>query len=218
MVWRMRRHIYFNVSFPLLLALSACGKYFYTAPAALPPYIHKIAVRPFSNHTQQYGLEDKLTLAVQAEFNRDGRYQITNEHQADGVVIGDITRYILEPLSYDANHVPTEYKLTIAVNCSFYDVVKSTTMWTEPDMRGELRYFVASSGFAGAMTEEDARLTIWDELARDIRTRTLEGQGGGKGAALQSSSDTTHQKSIDNSPPPLPSQNPPAPSPTANPY
>jgi len=68
---------------------------------------------PFANHTQQYGLEDKLTLAVQSEFNRDGRYQITAEENADGVVIGDITKYILEPLSYDTNHVPTEYKLWI---------------------------------------------------------------------------------------------------------
>ena len=35
-----------------------------------------------------------LTLAVQSEFNRDGRYQITSEEQADGIVIGDITRYL----------------------------------------------------------------------------------------------------------------------------
>src|SRR5882672_10859527 len=123
----MNRKISFIGLLPLIIAFSACGKYFYNAPPALPPYIHKIAVRPFSNHTQQYGLEDKLTLAVQAEFNRDGRYQITNENLADGTVIGDITKYLLEPLSYDSNHVPTEYKLTVVVTASFYDVVKSTT-------------------------------------------------------------------------------------------
>ena len=32
---------------------------------------------------------------------------------ADGVVIGDITKYILEPLAYDQNQVPTQYKLWI---------------------------------------------------------------------------------------------------------
>src|SRR5438876_6652440 len=111
----MNRKIFFTGVLPAMLTLTACGKYFYSAPPALPPYMHKIAVRPFSNHTQQYGLEDKLTLAVQAEFNRDGRYQITNESQADGVVRGDITHYVLTPLSYDANHVPTEYKLSIEV-------------------------------------------------------------------------------------------------------
>src|SRR5689334_26363 len=83
-----------------LLTLSGCSKYYYNpAPQVLPSYIQKIAVRAFANHTQQYGLEDKLTLAVQSEFNRDGRFQITTEDVADGVLIGDITRYILEPLS-----------------------------------------------------------------------------------------------------------------------
>src|ERR1051326_7919944 len=112
----MRRRIR-HPAFPLsFILLAGCATFkANSGPPALPSYITKLAVRPFSNHTQQYGLEDKLTLAVQSEFNRDGRYQITNENQSDGVVIGDISRYVLEPLSYDANHVPTEYKLTILV-------------------------------------------------------------------------------------------------------
>ncbi len=204
--------------------LNSCSKYFYNAPSLLPAYIHKIAIRPVTNHTQQYGLEDKLTLALQSEFNRDGRYQITSEEQADGVVVGDITKYILEPLSYDANHVPTEYKLWVIVTVSFSDKVKSQTMWTEPAMKGELRYFVASSGFAGSMTEDDARQVIWDELARDIRTRALEGPGGTSKEADKtspaSSTETYHEgpAQLDNNPPPLPSEKPPAPSPTKLPY
>ncbi len=201
--------------------LSGCAAFHANpGPPALPPYISKLAVRPLTNHTQQYGLEDKLTLAVQAEFNRDGRYQITTEEQADGVVIGDITKYILEPLSYDANHVPTEYKLTILVVVSFYDKVKGQTMWTESGMVGELRYFVASSGFAGSLTEDDARQTIWDELARDIRTRTLEGMGGTKKAVTGDTlgSDNNRPAPTDNNPPLVPSQKPPAPSPTGLPY
>ena len=114
---------------------------------------------------------------VQNEFNRDGRYSITTEDQADGVVIGDITRYILEPLSYDSNHVPTQYKLWILVDVTFYDKVKNQTLWKESNMEGQLKYYVASSGLPGSLTEEEARQTIWDQLARDIRTRTLEGFG-----------------------------------------
>src|ERR1700761_6449390 len=101
-----------SVFIGLAVIMSGCSKYYYNpAPQILPQYIRKIAVRPFANHTQQYGLEDKLTLEVQSEFNQDGRFQITTEDQADGVLIGDITKYILEPLSYDSNHVPNQYKL-----------------------------------------------------------------------------------------------------------
>src|SRR5256885_15857293 len=95
-------------AFAGMTVLLGCQKYYYNpAPQVLPAHIQKLAIRPFANHTQQYGLEDKLTLAVQSEFNRDGRHQITTEDQADGVLIGDIPRYILEPLSYDTNHLPT---------------------------------------------------------------------------------------------------------------
>ena len=174
----IRTRHFLVVLFPAALLMSGCLAFHsHPKPSILPPYIQKIAVRPFANHTQQYGLEDKLTLAVQAEFNRDGRYQITTEDQADGVLIGDITRYILEPLSYDANHVPTEYKLTILADVAFNDKVKNQTLWKEPGMTGELRFFAASSGLAGQMTETDAQQIIWDQLSRDIRTRTLEGFG-----------------------------------------
>ena len=184
------------------LSLTACQKYYYNpAPQVLPNYISKLAIRAFANHTQQYGLEDKLTLAVQNEFNRDGRYQITSEDQADGVVIGDITRYILEPLSYDSNHVPTQYKLWILVDVTFYDKEKNQTLWKESNMTGELRYYVASSGLPGSSTEEEARQTIWDQLSRDIRTRTLEGFGTVTGASEKAvpkssptSSDTAFHK------------------------
>src|SRR5437870_7396428 len=77
-----------------LLSAIGCSKYYYNpAPQILPQYISKIAIRPFANKTQQYGIEDKLTLAVQQKFNLDGRWAITTEDQADGVVIGEISKY-----------------------------------------------------------------------------------------------------------------------------
>lgn len=209
-----------------LTALTACSKYYYNpAPQVLPSYIQKLAIRAFANRTQQYGLEDKLTLAVQSEFNRDGRFQITTEDQADGVVIGEITKYILEPLSYDSSHIPTQYKLWILVDVSFYDKVKNLTLWKEPNMTGELRFYVASSGLPGAQTEEEARQTIWDQLSRDIRTRVIEGFGTVTGASDKAVPKSSPDQYNTNAPlppgseaaPPAPGD-PRAPSPTRNPY
>lgn len=204
-------------------ALSGCAGYRYKGPPALPADIHTIAVRPFANHTQQYGLEDKLTIAVQSELSLDGHYPLSTEDKADGILIGDITRYVLDPLSYDTNHVPTEYKLSIVVTVSFFDKVQNHTLWTEPDMRGELRYFVSSSGYAGSMTEDEARQTINDLLARDIRTRTIEGTGGSKEKttstdAQPSTGTYTAPPVVDNGPPAQPPLEPAAPSPTRLPY
>ncbi len=168
----------------LALVVTGCSKYYYNpAPQILPQYISKVAIRPFANHTGQYSLEDKLTLAVQQQFNLDGRYQITTEDQADGVVIGDITKYILEPLAYDQNHVPTQYKMWILVNVTFYDKIKNQSLWTEPNMEGVLIYFSASSNQPGALTDVEAQQKIWDQMAKDITTRTLEGFGTVTGAS-----------------------------------
>jgi hypothetical protein len=166
------------------LALTACSKYYYNpAPQILPQYIAKIAVRPFTNHTQQYGIEDKLTLAVQQKFNQDGRYQITSEDLADGVVIGDINKYILEPLAYDSNQVPSQYKLWILITVTFYDKIRNQSLWTEPNLQGIVMYPSASSGLPGALTDVEAQQQIWDQMAVDITTRTLEGFGTVTGAS-----------------------------------
>jgi hypothetical protein len=150
---------------------------------------------------------------VQSEFNRDGRYQITSEDQADGVVIGDVTKYILEPLSYDSNHVPTEYKLWILVDVTFYDKVHNQSLWKESNMTGELRYFAASSGLAGSLTEVDAQQTIWDQMSRDIAKRTFEGFGTVTGAsdkAVPKSNPELYNAlpKADDTPPPQPNQQP----------
>jgi hypothetical protein len=182
----------------LALIATGCSKYYYNpAPQIMPQYISKIAVRPFVNHTQQYGLEDKLTLAVQQQFNLDGRWQITTEDQADGVLIGEISKYIQEPLKYDQNNVPTQYKLWILVNVSFYDKIRNQTLWTEPNLQEILTYFSASSNNPGALTDVEAQQKLWNQFAVDITTRTLEGFGTVTGAsdkAVPKSSPEQHNK------------------------
>ena len=168
---------YFGYAF-ILIALAGCSKYYYNpAPQILPQYISKIAVRPFTNHTRQFGIEDKLTLAVQQIFNQDGRFQITSEDQADGVIIGDITKYILEPLTHDQNNVPTQYKLWILVNATFYDKIKNQSLWLEPNLGNPITYNSESSGQPGSLTETEAQEQIWNQIAVDISTRTFEGFG-----------------------------------------
>jgi hypothetical protein len=172
------------ITFSLSLLIAGCSKYYYNpAPQILPQYISKIAIRPFANHTQQYGLEDKLTLAVQNQFNLDGRWQMTTEDQADGVLIGEISKYIQEPLVYDQNNVPTQFKLWILVNVTFYDKIRNQSLWTEPNLQEILTYYSASSNNPGSLTDVEAQEQLWKQFALDITTRTLEGFGTVTGAS-----------------------------------
>ncbi|MBI5631491.1 MAG: hypothetical protein HY921_11470 [Elusimicrobia bacterium] len=167
----------------LALLASGCGQdiAYHPSPQLLPSHIKRLALRPVVNKTQQFGLEDKLTLRMRDEFLRDGRYPVVPESEADGMVWVTIARYILTPVQYDANLIPTAYKLRIVVDLQFVDKVNNTALWEEKNMEGIQTY--AASTLPGGMTEEQAREAIWDVLARDIVKRVVEGFGSVTGTS-----------------------------------
>jgi hypothetical protein len=165
-----------------LVFIGACAAPYTPAPQILPSNIKKVYIRPFVNTTSQYGLEEKLTLGVIDEFIRDGRLTIVNNEQdADGVLVGEINRYILQPLTYDANNVTLQYKLWVLLNVSFVDRTNNVTLWSEPNMEGIQIYYDATQ--PGGRTEEEVRQMLWDNLSRDIVKRTVEGFGSVTGAS-----------------------------------
>jgi len=143
--------------------------------------IKRVAIRLAVNKTQQFGLEDKFTLAIRDNFLKDGRYPIVPEEDADGVVLVTITRYVLTPVQYDSNLVPTAYKLRILCDLQFIDRATNTALWEEPNMEGIQTY--AASILPGGLTEEQARQSIWDTLSRDIVTRVVQGFGSVTGTS-----------------------------------
>lgn len=176
----MKKIYLFLVS--LFAVLCSCAAPYDPAPQLLPSYIKKVFVRPIVNNTNQYGLEDKFTNAILDEFMRDGRLSIvTDEAEADGVIVCEIKRYVLQPLTYDANMVTEQYKLWILLNVYFVDTHENVTLWIEPNMEGIQIYADAVKAGFGGMTEETARELIWEKFARDIVKRTVKGFGNAGG-------------------------------------
>lgn len=173
----------------MAFGLAACAGPYDPAPQILPEHIKKVYVKPIINNTNQYGLEAKFTNAIVDEILRDGRLSLVNSpEEADGIVAGTIKRYILQPLTYDANMVTEQYKLWIIVSVSLVDRENNVTLWTEPNLEGIQIYLDstrrASAVGAGStdsmsegMTEEEAREIIWEKISRDIVKRTIKGFG-----------------------------------------
>ncbi len=168
----------------LLLGAAACAGddvAYRPTPQILPQHISRIAIRPVINKTQQFGLEDKLTLRIRDEFLRDGRYPLVPESNADGLVLVTLKRYILTPTQYDSVLTPTAYKLIVLANLDFVDRTTNTILWSEPNLEG-IQSFTAST-LKGGITEEQARELVWDVLARVLVKRTVEGFGAVTGAS-----------------------------------
>ena len=169
----------------LAAALAACGGGpevgYRPAPQLLPSNIQKLAIRPIVNKTQQFGLEDKLALAVRNQFLKDARYPLTPEAEADGIVGITITRYILTPLAVDATLAPTSYKMTIIADVQLVDRSKNQALWDERNLRGDLTYL--NQNLPNGITEEQARENVWAILAPMIVTRVIEGFGAVTGSS-----------------------------------
>jgi len=167
----------------ILLAAAAClagcasgGDIIYK-PAAqtMPANIKMIAVRPFANKTQQFGLEEKLTLKVVEEFLKNGEYSISPESAAQGVIVGEITHYILTPIQYDVNMVPTVYKLNILAAVRLLDKEQNRYVWEEPALQVTKIYSAAN--LPGGLNEQQAREYLWEILAKDVVLRSVSGFG-----------------------------------------
>jgi len=167
----------------LLLAAAGCGQdiAYHPAPQILPSNIKKVAIRLVINKTQQFGLEDKLTLRIRDEALRTGQYPIVPEDDCDGIILVTIQRYVLTPIQYDATLIPTAYKLRVIVDLQFIDHASNQILWDEKNMEGIQTY--AASTLPGGLTEEQAREQIWDSLSRDIVTRVVQGFGAVTGTS-----------------------------------
>ena len=166
----------YTLLFTLYTIFTGCASGPYEpAKQVLPANIKKIAIETFKNSTVYYGMEEKLTRNITDEFIQDGRLAVVNPDQADGIMRGEIKRYVLEPLTYDENHVAKEYKLWIIVDISLTDKVKNEVVWIEKNLEGNYRFF--NVGIPGGITEDEARVIIWDKLSRDILKRTIQGFG-----------------------------------------
>lgn len=162
-----------------LAGLGACATspdiVYRPAEQKLPEHIKQIAIRPFSNRTPQFGLEEKITLKVIDEFLKNGEYSIAPEGSAQGVIVGEITHYILTPIQYDMNLVPTVYKLNVIASVRLLDKTYNRYLWEEPALQTTKMYSAAN--LPGGLTEEQAREALWEILAKDIVLRTVQGFG-----------------------------------------
>jgi hypothetical protein len=177
----MRKHWYLLVA-AAALGCSSENIHYNPTPQLLPQNVRRIALHPIINKTGQFGLEDKLMLAVRDEFLRDGRYPLVPESDSDGVVWTTISRYISTPIQYDSNLVPTAYKLRVLTDLQFVDRRKpDQALWVEKNIDEVFTY--AAQTLAGGMSEEQAREQIWTTLAKDIVTRVIDGFGSKTGTS-----------------------------------
>ena len=145
-----------------------------TSPALLPSHLKSVAVPTFENSTTEYTLDQEITQAVVQRFVRDNHLKVVDEKSANCVVRAKITQYKNSVFGFTNASEAQEYRVTIAVQVTFKDLVKNRELWTDEIVR-TANYYVQDVPGQTAKTESDGRKEAIDKIADEILTRSVEG-------------------------------------------
>ena len=167
--------IYLLVLLVLSFLLLNCGYQLTGTGSFLPPYIKTVSVPMFKNNTGRYQLEQKITQAVVNELVARGRFKVSNEMQkADGVLLGEITSFSVNPISFTQEARADRYSITIVAKVTFKDLVKKKTIFTNPHYVFRDEYELTGEGdFFSEETQAIERIS--EKFARSVISAILEG-------------------------------------------
>jgi len=112
---------------------------------------------------------------VKNKFILDRRVAITSEEQADAILFGEITRYIIDPIEYDENFVAKRYRLWMWVDISLVDYKTKELLWTEKRMEAKVEFGTIDGDPFAPSTETEAQDKAFEILAESIVKRTIDG-------------------------------------------
>jgi outer membrane lipopolysaccharide assembly protein LptE/RlpB len=172
----------YTLHFTLYTLLAGCG---YTTRSLLPARIKTIYIEPFVNkidissedanrltyRVYRPMLESDITKAIIERFMLDGNLTIARREDADLILKGELTDYIRDPLKYDADYDPQEYRVSLVVNLTLEDIQKGQLILDNSRLIGDATYFTRGSL---ASTEAQALDNAIKDLARRVVEKTVE--------------------------------------------
>ncbi|MCM8761371.1 MAG: LPS assembly lipoprotein LptE [Candidatus Omnitrophica bacterium] len=164
------------------LSVGGCG---YTTRSVLSPEYKSIEVENVKNsisvtaeqdNLRMYrgyrpGMEVELTKAIIDAYLFDGNLKVSQEGNADLILVSELVDFKREPLRYDANDNIEEYRIKLYVNMELQDANSGATLWKERGFSGEATY---STSGTYAKPESAAVTDAIKDLARRIVERTIE--------------------------------------------
>ena len=173
-----RRH--FLLGGVAALALPACGYSLSGRGSFLPASIRTIGVPLFSNATNVYEIEQRVTDRVRAELIGRGRWTVSPDREGvDAVLSGEIVAANLTPAAFNAQQQATRIVLTLVARLELRDVKANKVIWSSPGMQFAEQYdvsTVSSAGDASAFLRQDVNALdrLASEFARAVVSAMLE--------------------------------------------
>ncbi|MBI3087859.1 MAG: hypothetical protein HYY91_03125 [Candidatus Omnitrophica bacterium] len=164
------------------LLLAGCG---YTTRPGLAAHLKTIYVKPITNKidltqlTNDYdqmpiyrpGMETTITKAIVERFQFTGLMRPARPEKADSRLEGELVTFRRDALRYNASRQVEEWRLSIVLNLTFYDLHSNTVTWEETSFTGDTTYFALGANAKSEATALDLAIT---DVARRVVERTVE--------------------------------------------
>jgi len=158
----------FALSTVLLVSCGYRNPYVYSGPS------QQIYITSWKNRTSELQLESDIQQALLQWYQRSDSLTIVNDKSAaDLILAGEIISIDLPSLSYGANNLTRQVKLTLHVRYILKDLESGEILIQVPDQLRTEEYIVAADSQTTADNEEQALEIIIDELSQDIYRQTL---------------------------------------------
>jgi|SRR5262245_20299258 len=149
-----------------------CG--YSASPALLPQHLKSVAIPVFENGTPEAELEQQVTDAVIQRFVRDNHLKVVDEKSASAVLRGRVTQYKNSVFGFSNTEQANEYRVTIAVEVTFKDLVKNRELWSDQVVKSA-NYYVQDVPGQTAKSDVDGRKEAIEKIADEILARSVEG-------------------------------------------
>ena len=143
----------------------------------LPTWIKNIYVPMFKNQSGNYGLQIKLTQAVNNEFLRDGRLRVVKNERADVRVEGTIVSFQAKPEASTTDNIPLTTSYTMKCLVKLFDPVASDrSVPVSSYTVTASTLFISDTRRMISTLETDAYNELCDQMAYNIVQTIMSGQ------------------------------------------
>jgi hypothetical protein len=160
-----------------LLLISACGYRISPSIKTLPNGIQSVGIPTFTNLTQQFRIEQKITSAVLKEFSVRTRVPVnSNSSGVDVVLLGEIRGISSSPITFGTeNTFGSAFLVTVQISAKLVRLKDSSVIWENSNYLFRERY-VLNSKVSDFFSEENPALErLMREFAGALTSTILNG-------------------------------------------
>ena len=169
----MMRLLFFVVLVPVV-AMAVMFSGCYSFSARTDSQINSVAIPFFENRTTQFGLSEMLTSEIARAFVEDGDLKVVDEHVADAVLRGSITKYDVKAAVFDQTESVSKMRVSITLDITYTNLINNTVVWEQKGLVKWGEYRLVAEGNEEVETEEDGQDEAIQKIVDEIIARSIE--------------------------------------------